>query len=277
MNVTTTMSRTTATGARPLARTLVAGGSRHGWFVASLGDRGTRLASLVADAEAMGDLVARTCASHGTDDRSVGASFLLGHLAWRVTGPLAIAYLEHQRVPAIDPGTVLVGFDGAGEPRPPVFATPAFHALPDDPAADHPDAAVVDGAGELRRAFRDTVAGTLGGLVAALKPWARRGDRTQWGGLSDTVASSLWVAGRELGDEQRGVREAELILDGTPPFTGTANFVEVTHAGTTCARRVRNTCCLAYRLDGHGYCVSCPLEDEGTRRSRWRANREEPS
>lgn len=275
MNVTTTTSRTTATAAPPLARTLAAGASRHDWFAACLGTRGTRLTALLADEVALSDLVIRTCARHDTEDRSVGASFLLGHLAWRVTGPLAIAYLEHRRVPAVDPGTVLIGFDEAGEPQPPTFATPAFHALPDDPAADHPDAVVVGEMAELRRALRDTIAGALGGLVAALKPWARRSDRVQWGELSDTVASSLWVAGRELGDEPRGVREAELVLDGTPPFTGTANFVQVTHAGSTCARRVRNTCCLAYRLDDHGYCASCPLEDEQTRGSRWRAALEE--
>lgn len=104
------------------------------------------------------------------------------------------------------------------------------------------DVAILTDTDTLRAALRDTLAV----LIPMLAPWARRSGRTQWAALSDVIATALWSAGEALGDAPRGREEAALLLDGTPPFTGTANFVELAHHGAARTWRVRNTCCLAW-------------------------------
>lgn len=260
----------------PLSATLAAVAGLGQCFAASLdGGGGRRLASLAADRPALDRALAAVCARWRTADRSVAASFFLGDVAWRVAGPLAASYLAQARVPAVDPQTVAVPVGADGVPGPATFTTAAVCALPADRDAGHPDVVIVADPAALRAALRRTVATTLAGLVPALRPWARRSPATQWRQLSDVVAGALSWSGEMLGDAARGCAEAERVLDGTPPFTGRADWRRLTHGGARRVMHGRAACCLAYRLDGHGYCLTCPLEDDDVRLVRWRASMEE--
>lgn len=243
---------------------------------ASLDTPRASLASLAADEQALAYVIDRGSVCLGTEDRSIAASFLLNRLARRVIEPLAVTYLADNCVPAVDPTTVTLRFDTTGAPGRVSFPTSAFYALSSDPAARQPDALVVEHACDLRAQLRRTVAATLAELIPALRPWARRGPATQWACLSDAFANALSRVAEDLGDQARGCAEADRVLDGTPPFTSPGAWREVRGHGTTRTWRVRNTCCLAYRLDGHGYCLTCPLEDDDVRVARWRQRIGEP-
>ncbi len=91
--------------------------------------------------------------------------------------------------------------------------------------------------------------------------------------LSDTIANTFRSAGEAIGDERRARNEADAILDGAPPFTATTNWTRFTDREPARTLHLRNSCCLAYLLDTHGYCLTCPLGDAAQRSRTGRAPR----
>jgi hypothetical protein len=63
---------------------------------------------------------------------------------------------------------------------------------------------------------------------------------------------------------------AEALLDGTASLTGTCSFLPFEHDGRRATYRVRNACCLAYKLPDSGCCASCPLRSRAERHARSR-------
>lgn len=228
------------------------------------------VAALTAAPERLEEVLDRQCRRWDAD-RAVAASLLFGNIVWRVVAPSAACYLAERRVPALAPTTVAFAFDDDGEAAEVTLRSPALLVLPDDPAAAHPHATVVTDRAALRAALRERIVTTVAGLIPALKPWARRGARTQWGEVADRIASGVHWAGTKLGVDRDARVEAQRILDGAPPLTGRANWVQMTHAGRTETFRTRNICCLAYRLADHSYCFTCPLAANDDRLARWRA------
>ena len=254
----------------PLESTLAAGAQLGEWYAAALGREGRPLAEVAQDESALLAAIEAQCARYETNHRRVGASFLLGNVAWRLVGSLGAAYLQASRVPVLDAGRVALRFDSNGQPAPASFDPAHFYVLPDDPDAGHPAAAVCPDRPALRAAFRKTVDDTLSAFVLALAPWSRRAERTQWLEVSDAVANVFRSVGEALDCDDYARTEAERILDGTPPFTGQATWIHLEHQGAVRTLHRRSSCCMAYLLEDYGYCLSCPLEDEENREVRWR-------
>ncbi|MDT0344075.1 (2Fe-2S)-binding protein [Streptomyces litchfieldiae] len=214
----------------------------------------------------------RILADYGQPGRpDVVASFALHRYAWPAAVLFTIPYFLLRRVPWLAPGDVSFH---RGEGRLTVRAT-AFGCLPDDPAADHPRARVVAGEEELRAAVRQAAADHLKPVLAAFGPRMRRRQRGLWGAATDELVESLWYVGSLLGEEERAIEEAGLLLPGsTTPYTQGASFRELTGpAGEQLVTRDRASCCMFYTLRPEDTCVTCPRTCDTERVTRLAASR----
>lgn len=214
-------------------------------------------AELYSDAPLLDDLLRRLGREHGTDVPQVtGSLFLKGYL-WRVLAPVVAAFLLERRVPDLGPGSVALRFDGRGFPAD-LAVDGTFAALPDDPDAGHPGALVLASEEDLSRYLGERFAGShLPGLLAALRPRTRRGSGTLREMAVDAVADAFLIVGQGLGREGEAVGLAESVLAGPSALCGTTNYFVVERDGRRETSRVRNACCLYYRL-GQDACRTCP-------------------
>lgn len=215
------------------------------------------VAELYSDAPLLDDLLRRLGREYGTDIPQVtGSLFLKGYL-WRVLAPVAAVFLLERRVPDLGPKGVALRFDGRGFPVD-LAVDGAFAVLPDDPGAWHPHALVVSSEEDLACYLAERFAGAhLPGLLAALRPRTRRGSGALQQMAVDAVADALLIVGQGLGREGEAVGFAEEVLAGPSPLSGKTNYFVVERDGRRETSRVRNACCLYYRL-GRDACLTCP-------------------
>ena len=91
------------------------------------------------------------------------------------------------------------------------------------------------------------------------------------------MAVSSWGAqmaniARQLGDPERGIREARAMFALNPEIKRAApDLYEVRcgKAARTCQRRAG--CCLYFKSEGRPFCTSCPILPEAERLARNRA------
>lgn len=190
----------------------------------------------------------------------VGAVFF--HLARRVPrlGPDTLAFHRHPEEHYADAFALLDG---------------RFWCLPDDPAADHPDATVVADVGVLAGRLRAEVRAHADAFLAGYHPGARLPRRSLLGSFFDALDGGLWTAGEQTGDEAGGVRDAAQVLPGrTAEFREASAMYRFTDArGREHVSRHRVACCYFYRLSGaESACFTCPrtTDDERvTRSAEW--------
>ncbi|WP_328536003.1 (2Fe-2S)-binding protein [Streptomyces sp. NBC_00344] len=186
----------------------------------------------------------------------VVASFGFHRYAWPACLLFTVPWFLLRRVPRLPVGSVsFQRSEGRMAVR-----TGAFACLPDDPAAELPQARVVPDEEALRAEVRAAVAEHLGPVLEGFAPRMRRGRRALWGMATDEIVESLWYLAHLLGDERRGIAELEQLLPGTTtPFVGTAGFRELTGPqGRALPTRDRASCCLFYTLRPESTCITCP-------------------
>ncbi|MCX2924533.1 (2Fe-2S)-binding protein [Streptomyces sp. NEAU-W12] len=191
----------------------------------------------------------------------VVASFGLHRYAWPACLLITVPWFLHRRVPRYP--VTHVSFDRAAAGlavgrmavRPHTFA-----CLPDDPAAALPGARVVVDEEALRAEVRAAVAEHLEPVLTGFGPRMRRRGRALWGMATDEVVESLRYIGQLLGEEERALRELELLLPGaTKPYVGSAGFRPVTGPGGEATHtRDRISCCMFYTLRPDDVCATCP-------------------
>jgi hypothetical protein len=214
----------------------------------------------------------RVVADYGRPGRpDVIASFGLHRYAWPAAALFTIPHFLLRRVPRLAPGDVSFH---RGEGRFTVRAT-GFSCLPDDPAADEPGAHIVPDEEALRAAVRQAAADHLGPVLDAFGPRMRRRRRGLWGAATDELVESLWYVGHLLGEEERAIEEAGLLLPGsTAPYTQGAAFRDLAGpAGERLVTRDRASCCMFYTLRPEDTCVTCPRTCDLERVTRLAASR----
>lgn len=190
------------------------------------------------------------------------ASFGLHRYAWPACLLITVPWFLHRRVPRYP--VTHVSFDrtapglavGRMAVRPDGFA-----CLPGDPAAALPGARVVPDEEALRAEVRAAVARHLEPVLAGFGPRMRRRGRALWGMATDEIVESLWYVAQLLGEEERAMRELELLLPGaTKPYVGAAAFRRPSGPGTEReqATRDRVSCCMFYTLRPADICATCP-------------------
>ncbi|MFF9688340.1 (2Fe-2S)-binding protein [Streptomyces sp. NPDC014623] len=230
----------------------VAAPSGSGWVgAADLAAGGAALDEFLAWDEA------QVLRDYGTRARpDVVASFGLHRYAWPACLLVTLPWFTHRRVPRI-PVEGVAFHRGLGRLA---LRVSGFACLPDDPAAGLPGARVVPDESALRAEVLDSVAQHIGPVLDGFRPRMRRGKRALWGMATDEIVEGLWYVAHLLGEEDRAMRELELLLPGTTePYVGTAGFRELTGPdGESLPTRDRASCCLFYTLRPEDTCVTCP-------------------
>lgn len=196
----------------------------------------------------------------------VVATFGLHRYAWPATLLITFPWFVARRVASFPAGSV--AFHRASGRL--AVRTGSFACLPDDPAAGHPDARVVQSEAALCDEVRGSVAEHLAPVLDSFRPLMRRRPRALWGVASDEITEGLWYVGRLLGQERAAMEAAEQILPGaTKPYPSGAGFREL-HApdGTALPTRTRASCCLFYTLRPEDTCVTCPRTCDAERVER---------
>ncbi|MGQ0615965.1 MAG: hypothetical protein ACT4PW_03075 [Acidimicrobiia bacterium] len=164
--------------------------------------------------------------------------------------------------------------------------TPGCFALPGDPEAGYSDVAVVGTVADLHERFAAQLVDAVGPWFAAVRARAPFGRRGMWGQLADAVCATALGTARHAGTDQRAAwDEAQDVLDHVaarvPELRVRPQPFPVRWSGGEALFQVKGTCCLWYVCEkaaeygDDAYCSSCPLRDDGSRRSRLTAWLEE--
>jgi hypothetical protein len=189
----------------------------------------------------------------------VVASFGLHRYAWPACLLVTVPWFLHRRVPRMPVGNV--AFQRALGRM--TVRVEEFACLPGDPAAALPGARVVPDEEALRAEVRASLAEHFEAVLAGFGPRMRRGRRALWGMATDEIVEGLWYIAALLGEEERGMRELELLMPGTAkPYAGAAGFRRLAGSvdadGATRSTRDRATCCFFYTLRPEDTCLTCP-------------------
>ncbi|MFC8514440.1 (2Fe-2S)-binding protein [Streptomyces sp. NPDC057257] len=228
-----------------------------GWVAAdALAEGGAGLDAFLAWDEAQ---VLRDYGQRARPD--VVASFGLHRYAWPACLLITVPWFLERRVPRFPTSHVSYDRTVPGLSIGRLAVRPAgFACLPGDPAAALPGARVVDGEEALRAEARAAVAEHLEPVLAGFGPRMRRRGRALWGMATDEVVEGLWYVAHLLGEQERAMRELELLLPGaTRPYVGSAAFRELTGPdGESLPTRDRASCCMFYTLRPEDTCATCP-------------------
>lgn len=226
-------------------------------------------AGIAGDHELLEALMSRIERGVGLENRAYGGTSLLRIYLWRILTPAVAAFLTERRLPDLRAQNVMIRFGEGGFAEGLAFAGGRFFVRPDDPEASHPDAVVVSSEEEMLARIRDALVDThLPALIPALRELrVRRGTRVLWRAAADVCAEAFLFVGQDLGHETEARAFAEKLLDNPSPLSGPANFFVLEHAGGSKTSRVRNTCCLYYKL-GNGACFACPRTTDEERLRR---------
>ena len=196
------------------------------------GPRWHTLAELAGNARGVASEVA---SAYGTTT-TVGGTFVLARAARAVAEPCLHALLDANCLPLLRPDAVTVHLNGLAR-----FDRVAFHSPSEGPA----------GATVLATGLIDT----FGGFVEALRSAIPVGRRGLWGLVSDAVGGAgVSLAARH----SNALAAVGQVLDELEHLHGsTARPAWILRDGDI--ELQRGSCCLAFHLDGHGYCETCPV------------------
>ncbi|MFH8448595.1 (2Fe-2S)-binding protein [Streptomyces fungicidicus] len=190
------------------------------------------------------------------------ASFGLHRYAWPACLLITVPWFLHRRVPYYPATHVSFDRTAAGLAVGRMAVRPdGFACLPGDPAAALPGARVVPDEEALRAEVRAAVAQHLEPVLTGFGPRMRRRGRALWAMATDEIVESLRYVGGLLGEEERALRELELLLPGaTRPYVGAATFRRPEGPGAEAGRATRDrvSCCMFYTLRPADMCATCP-------------------
>jgi hypothetical protein len=229
------------------------------------------VSELASDGDLLDELLGRIGRKYETNNRSITGTFLLKGCLWRTLTPAVAAFLLDRRMPDLSAQNVALSFDENGYASGLALRERRFAALPTDPAAGHPDAVVLSSKKELlgwgqKRLAEDHLPPLFDALRRS-RP--RRGRRAMWGTAVDVICEAFMYVGAWLGRQQEALGYAESMLSGDSPLSGPANYYVLEHDGSSETTRVRNTCCLYYKI-GDGACFTCPRTPNEERLQRLR-------
>ncbi len=218
----------------------------------------TTIAGLAGDPDLLEDLMSRIERGCGAENRAYSGTTLLRGYLWRVLVSAVALLLAERRLPNLRAENVALRFGEGGFAEDLAFAGPRFAALPDDPEASHPDAVVLPSEDAMLDLLSETLAGThLPAIVPALRGLrVRRGTRVLWRAAADVCTEAFMYVGQGMGREERALGLGKRLLSG-PSLPGSTNYYLFEHAGGSEMTRVRNTCCLYYKV-ADGACFTCP-------------------
>jgi len=210
---------------------------------------------------------------------NIVASSLLQSYQWPLVASAVACYLLDRRVPDLSAAAVHLRYNDEGEAEAIAFAGGSFLALPDDPAAGHPDAVVVADRQTLRSALRLAIEAHLGQTIEQLCTRLGSKPRGLWLNVADSCAGTLtWLMQEQ--DRAIGAAQIEAEVDafvrapGSPLNTRRLGLLELTFHEHKQVFLDRASCCYWYKTEGGEYCTTCPHrtpEDRNERLLRYMA------
>lgn len=190
-------------------------------------------------------------------------------LQWYLGVPTLIgALLFHsaRQVPELAPHQLAFRFD-PGWVEAVALRPGRFWCLPGDPAAAHPDAALVRDETALGAVLRREVVSHAAQFLRSYGPTVRFGRRTLWAAVTDGLDTGLLLAGRSFGSSEAGAADARLVLaDRYEPLTAASTICQITDdRGRMHWTRRRGSCCFSYALSDLETCATCPRTSDAQR------------
>jgi hypothetical protein len=227
-------------------------------------------------------LITATQARLRTTAAAIVGSALLQSYQWPLISTTVACYLLDQRVPDLTLANTQIHYTAEHEADRLALRDGRFMALPDDPAASHPDATVVPDRAALRSALRIGIEAHLGVVIDQL--CARLGckPRGLWLNVTDALAGNLvWVAQERDPATSLAALEGELDaligVPGSPLTSRTIGLIQLRHQQRSLIFPDRATCCYWYKTEGGDYCSTCPKRTPDDRRQRLLAYLAEPA
>lgn len=106
-------------------------------------------------------------------------------------------------------------------------------------------------------------------LVEALANRRLLGRRALWGSVADAVAYQALETANVSGSEpEAGMALGRELVAALPGRMEPPRWLTVWRGDAKETMRLKQACCLAYKIPGRGFCLTCPLSDEVTRSAR---------
>jgi len=196
-----------------------------------------------------------------TDNRHLAASaFTIAYLT-RLTYPLISQYVLERRVIDISLSNLEFHTDGQRF-NGTALASPRFAALPDDPAAGHPDAEIVPvDAALYARLKKQLFDYNFDIVIPSLRRAAQASIKVSWNAVAASCAQVFYWLYELTEDTESIVRHAEAFFgDPSSPVYDEVRMELVAHQGKKGYFARRAGCCLFWRVrDEDVYCSGCIL------------------
>jgi ferric iron reductase protein FhuF len=209
------------------------------------------------------ELAAQVEQLYKTNNANAIAAVMLQSYQWPLISTAMAAYLLDRRVPTLAVENVRMLVSAEGEVDQIAYGNGRFAALPDDPAADHPDAVIVPDLVALRELLRTGLETHLGWVIKQFSELLQSKERPLWPFVTDRCVSTLswlmqeWQSPLSLAEVQQEI-DALIQVPGSPLSHKKLNLFELSYKEHTHIYMDRLTCCYWYRRpDGH-YCSTCP-------------------
>lgn len=234
------------------------------WFLAS--------ALYEPDSSRLTQALARQAVSYPQMDVRTQAAYFINQYSWYLPATAITAYLTEQRVPDLVPTNVALrivrytwhheGKSGEAEQLHIRFLGGSFACLPDDPAANHPDAVILPDQKALRDWLRTTLEAHFSPLIGQVATLTRLGRNAQWRLVADSCALLFLYAGRALNAELFGISEGHTLIQAphSPLANPQTGYITLSCEGQTDTFRTRGGCCRYYTVSEVGEkCSTCVL------------------
>ena len=228
---------------------------------------------LIGDDARLKEMVANYgYASWGTDNYHVaGSAFIIAYLT-RVIYPVIGQYVLHRRVPRATLENL--AFHRQGES---IDATglrqPQFAALPDDPAASHPDSEVLKNEQHLYQKLKEWIfTANLDIVVKTLVRSASASPKVSLNAVAAACSQAFHRLFYLLEDKDSVIRDADTFFqDSSSPIHRQISMEIIEHQGKAGLFGRRAGCCLIWRTGaGDGYCANCILQPKEEQTQRFR-------
>jgi len=213
-----------------------------------------------------------------TEAGNIIAGAVLQEYQWPLLSSAIASFLVERRVPDMSPENVRLWLPSEaskaqGVHESIVYCCGRFAVLPDDPAADHPDAWIVSDLDALRFHLRTSIEAHMGWVIRRLSQSLRCSERGLWLYVTDRCGGALcWLMQQQ--DRSIGLSRIEeefqalLQTPGSPLNNKKVGLFELSYRECTRIFLNRATCCFWYKTEGGDYCANCPHRPPSERRER---------
>jgi hypothetical protein len=205
-------------------------------------------------------------------NRRVPAAFFFGDYAFALLALANACYLLDRRVPRLTPEGVYFRFDEKGNAEGIALKGYSFAALPDDPAASHPDCTVLPTPDALQEFMLEGALSCLQPMTQSVRANSTLGLPAMWALAADYAASAATYIARFLNLHDQGLELARQLAAKPTPLQRKRDFIHIELSVNGCDLRYemvdRTSCCLYYQTEEGHYCSTCPHRPETERVER---------